>query len=169
MRDGGDGLSGYLRNTTADLRAAWLAAADGARRDKTPASVAQAPPPTDPPLFLPSTLAQCWSPPDKDGNITAVFPTGIGWRTQTEEEAPKQKGRSSAGRTSCVCIYWLMNQYGFPYTKRAGCHGEWVSITSTWSRSAMARSPRRAPPHWFVTRGWMKGMTAERYEEYRFI
>lgn len=45
-------------------------------------------------------------------------------------------------KSACVCIYWLMNQYGFSSTERPGCNGERVSIASTWSlRKVGADSP----------------------------
>lgn len=106
LKEGGGRFSGYLRDTRQELgglRAAWLAATDGASCDKTPASVADAPPSSDPPLFLPSSLALCWSS-DNYENFTAVFPQCTKKRKKTAEEVHKWRGRSSWGQTAFVYL-----------------------------------------------------------------
>lgn len=89
-----------------------------------------------------------------------------GKKKQEEEAASEWRETRSWGKTACVCIYWLMNQYGFSYSERAGCNGEWVSVAPTWSQGTVARSPLIASRR-FVRGAWMKGVTAKRYEEYK--
>lgn len=130
--------------------------------------MADAPHRADPALFLPSRLARGWSS-DKYKNFTAVaLKDCINRRKkkQEEEAAAEWRETSSWGKTACVCIYWPMNQYGFSYSERAGCNGEWVSVAASWSQGTVARSPLIASRR-FVRGGWMKGVTAKRYEEYK--
>lgn len=49
---------------------------------------------------------------------------------------------AAEAKSTCVCIYWLMNQYDFSSTESPGCNVEQVSIASTWSpRKVGADSP----------------------------
>lgn len=51
-------------------------------------------------------------------------------------------GGAAEAKRACVCIYWLMNQYGFSSTERPDCNGEYLSLPP----GASARSPLIALP-----------------------
>lgn len=82
----------------------------------------------------------------------------LGEQYRPKKKKATQKSRwSHRGKMACVGIYRLINQYGFSYTKRPSCHGRGVSVTSTWSWGAVARSSLIASC-WLVRatewRGW---------------
>lgn len=141
------------------------AAPDEPRRDKTPALVAHWPRFVSPiePGTGPDQLIR--------HNLAAVFHAKMMQRKKKKKKIKMPNrggGETELKLLVCAFIYWSMNQYGFSCRERPGCHGEWISITSTWSCCAVARSQLIAS-HRFLRGGWMKGMTAKQYGDITHI